>query len=386
MNVFKLSEIIIKSLRGTCDEKAQEKLEEWKSLNTTNKTLIDDIKDFDWLYGELNKYNSFDNKKAWKQFMKANHLPKSKLVNLQQLMRIASIILLFLSIGGVLYFANTMLEQPKQLADLNMQPGKSNAILVVENHTITLTDTVNTILEDKSELIASIKDGQIHYNNDASSVLEMTVEVPIRSEYQFVLSDGTKVWMNSGSKVTFSHPFNENTRGIKAEGEVYLEVTKDTRRPFIVQLPNNNSIEVLGTQFNVKAYPDENIQRAVLVEGSVLWKSSNGKERLMEPGQLLLADSFDSRIEVKAVDVYPYIAWKEGYFAFDDERLEDIMISLSRWYGVTVTYQDEVIKDLHFSMDVKRYEHLDDILKMLEVTEKIYFTINGSEIIISKHN
>ncbi|MBR8534281.1 FecR family protein [Carboxylicivirga sediminis] len=386
MDVFKLSALVVKYLRGNCDAQAQAKVEEWKAIKPANRNFIDDIHDSHLLGEKLKLYNSFDSNKAWGQFVITNKLKRNNTIYMQPLLKVASIIVLLISIGGVLYFLNTMREQPQQLTESSIQPGTSNAVLVVDNQSITLSDTVNVILEDKSELIASISNGQINYNNEVSSLLEMTVKVPIKSEYQFVLSDGTKVWMNAGSKVTFAHPFKGNTRSIKAEGEVYLEVAKDATRPFVVELPNNNSIEVLGTQFNVKAYPEEHLQKTVLVEGSVLWKSNNGKERLMEPGQLLLASNLDNGIEVKVVDVYPYIAWKNGYFAYENERLEDIMTSLSRWYGVTVTYQDEVIKDLHFSMDVKRYEHLNDILKMLEVTEKIYFTINGSEIIINKHN
>ncbi|MBS2210443.1 DUF4974 domain-containing protein [Carboxylicivirga mesophila] len=386
MDVFKLSALIVKYLRGTRDAQAQAKLEEWKTINSANRNFIEDIRDPNLLGEELKVYNSFDSNKAWDQFVITNKLNRNSSIYMQPLLRVASIIVLLISIGGVLYFLNTMREQPQQLTESSIQPGTSNAVLVVDNHSIALSDTVNTVLEDKSELIASISNGQINYNNEVSSLLEMTVKVPIKSEYQFVLSDGTKVWMNAGSTVTFAHPFKGNTRSIKAEGEVYLEVAKDATRPFVVELPNSNSIEVLGTQFNVKAYPDEHLHKTVLVEGSVLWKSNNGTERLMEPGQLLTMNSSDNWIEVKNVDVNQYIAWKEGLFVYEGERLEDIMRSLARWYGVTVTYQDEVIKDLHFSVDVKRYEHLNDILKMLEVTEKIYFTINGSEIIVNKHN
>ena len=383
MNLFKIAKIISRHLSNNTAEEEEMLLKKWILNSEKKQELLNQLKDKENLWHDLKIYKQFDVEKAWSNF-ENNKLSKKRSI-LLPVLKIAAIAILLLSVGVTIFFLNDTTPTPQTIVQQRITPGVSAAFLQVDsNNIVKLSDSVSTEIENNQGLIAKVESGQISYADNIEPV-QMTVEVPLQSEYQFVLSDGTKVWMNAGSKVNFMHPFKANKRQIQAEGEVYLEVAHDKSRPFIVQLPDKREIEVLGTQFNIKAYPDENNLQIVLVEGSILWKSANGRERLLEPNHLLISDNLNEDIEVKKIDVYPYIAWKEGRFVFEGERLEDIMKSLSRWYGVEVTYQTEVIKNLHFSVDVRRYEQLDSILEMLEITEKINFTINGSQIEVIAH-
>ncbi len=386
MNLFELSQLIVKSFKGLSSEDEVKQLKKWQNDDVRHQNFLKQLSNEDKLKDDLHDFNRFDSYRGWEKFTELNGLNTNRLSLLMPFIRIAAILILFVSIGGVIYFLNTMSPAALSSSYSTIRPGNAGAILrVTGEQEVSLNDSVCASVGRGNEIVAQIENGQIAYKDCLSRSIAMTIEVPIKSEYQFVLSDGTKAWMNAGSKLRFEYPFSAECREISVEGEVYLEVTKDANRPFVVNLPGANSIEVLGTQFNVKAYNDELKYQAVLVEGSILWRTNDGTERLMEPGQLLQADVMSNTIEVKDVDVLPYVAWRHGFFVFDGERLEDIMTSLSRWYGVKVIYEDEVIKDLHFSVDVKRYENLNDILTKLEVTEKIYFKVNGSEIIVNKY-
>ena len=384
MNLFKLSQIITKHLRSQASDDEESVLKKWVQDDSKKQEFLKGLKDESSLIRDLIEYNRYDVSRAWNRFEGNSKLEVKKRNLLLPLLKVAAVAILFISIGLAVYILTDVSVTNPKLSH-SITPGVSGAILHVDDQdVIELTDSVTTEVKNNKGLIAKVEAGQLSYGDNVDPV-QMTVEVPLRSEFQFVLSDGTKVWMNAGSKVNFMHPFNGDKREIYAEGEVFLDVEKDKLRPFLVTLPTSNAIEVLGTQFNIKAYPDENIQQTVLVEGSILWRSNNGKERIIEPGQLLQADNSTNQINVNTVDVYPHIAWKEGYFVYEGETLENIMQSLCRWYGVEVDYQEEVIKDLHFSVDVRRYSDLNEILSMLQITEKVYFEINGSNILVSKH-
>ncbi|MCG8579290.1 MAG: FecR domain-containing protein, partial [Bacteroidales bacterium] len=338
----------MKYLRGKNSEDDKTVLNSWLENDIQHRELIEQFKDEERLVSDLKKFNQFDVSKAWVKFENRKNATHKKKYVLGQIVRIAAVAAMILSVGVTIYLLSTIPDKDVTFIGTYIAPGSSNAVLQINGtNAAVLTDSATSDIKKEKELIASVKKGKLSYGKSVDTV-KMAVEVPLRSEYQFVLADGTKVWMNAGSSVEFKYPFASDKREIFAEGEIYLEVTKDAERPFIVHLPTRDAIEVLGTQFNVRAYSDEQIQQAVLVEGSILWRTETGKERILEPDQLLKNDNFNDRIEVENVDVYRYIAWKDGRFVFEGERLEDIMIALSRWYGVEVTYQSEVIKDLHF--------------------------------------
>ncbi len=386
MNLFKLSHILVKHLKGRSTNEDVEMIEKWANSDPKNQSFLTHLNDANALSNELDEYNQFDCKKAWSKFEGQHAQVNKKASFILPLLRIASIIVLFVALGGVIYYINLQFDDHLLAEDTTIEPGGLNAVLhVAGSRAIVLTDTTQAQINEGAELIANVDDGQITYSTHAMEPQQMTIEVPLRSEYQFVLADGTQVMMNAGSKLQFSHPFDSDNRTVSAEGEVYFSVHKDETKPFIVQLPNGNQIQVLGTEFNVNAYPDEINQRVVLAEGSVVWRTQNKMERILEPGQLLSMNVANGEIDVKEVDTYAYLAWKEGRFVYEGEKLGDIMLALSRWYGVSVSYEDEALKNLHFSMDVRRYENLRDILDMLELTEKVRFTINGSDISISMY-
>ena len=195
------------------------------------------------------------------------------------------------------------------------------------------------------------------------------------------LPDGTLVYLNSESTLSYPSRFDNDTRNVTLQGEAYFEVNK-TGHPFTVST-QGMQIEVLGTTFNISAYPGEEYQ-ATLVSGSVKVDTGEGQSLVLKPSQQASLIPGSGNIQVRTVDTAFYTSWVKGKINFKDQRLEDIMRILSRWYNIEVDYSDEALKNLRFGCYVNRYEEIAPFLELLEATENIHVKINGKTIIFYK--
>lgn len=383
MDLFKLSHIIVRHLRNETDEDEKRQLHKWMKLSAENEQFVRDLDDDTKVAEALSQFSKYNSELAWEKFSKQHIQKKNKRAFIQPFLRVAAVAAIILTFGlGIYYF--TVPQKHALLArEVVIEPGKTNAIVhVAEQAPVVVNEHTSTQFTDDKQLMATVEDGHIHYETEVKKSVPMVVEVPVHSEYSFELADGSTVWMNAGSKVSFNHPFAANSREITVEGEVFLSVAKDASRPFIVHLPNDNAVQVLGTEFNIKAYPNSDEQQTVLVEGSILWRTHKGTERILEPGQLLAMHQTSNEIEVRDVDTTPYTAWKSGRFVFDNRELESIMDDLSRWYGCSVVFENESLKTLHFSGDIRRYENLSGILDLIRITGKVDFEVTKNKVIV----
>jgi transmembrane sensor len=274
----------------------------------------------------------------------------------------------------------------------DLQPGNKNkAILILaDNSTIELDSTGAGILSTQGNArITKSNDGQIIYENASASTetLYNILKIPNGGEYQLVLSDGSRVWLNSASTLKYPVNFSGNTRDVELSGEAYFEIAKNKAKPFKVHF-NHSEVEVLGTHFNVNAYDNESMQAVTLLEGSVkVSKAANA--RLIKPGQQATIGQ-TNLIDVQSVNSEDVIAWKNGYFMFADEDIKSIMRKLARWYDFTPEYQGHVEGE-RFAAMISRYRNISEVLKMFESTGTIKFKIipgdasgKGKKIIVIK--
>ncbi|MCU4174654.1 FecR family protein [Carboxylicivirga sp. N1Y90] len=387
MDPKRVIKLILNHLKDALSSSEAIELEEWKSGHEKRSELISDISDEQKLSKELSEFSKVDAEKSWDQLLSRLDVKShSSSIFMMRFVRVAAIFIMLLSVAGAIYLFIPQNNKVLVSDAISVEPGAYNAVLSIEGEDeILLNDTSTAELKRDNKLLASVKHGKLNYASDGKiSSTKMLLIVPEKAEFQLDLSDGTKVWMNAGSMLSFHHPFDANKREVYVEGEVYFEVKPDKTKPFIVDVAGKNAIEVLGTSFNVKAYPEDHVHEAVLVEGSVVWKTAIGRERIMEPQQRLTWNSNTSDVEIENVDSNIYTAWIDGQFVFESTRLEDIMKPVSRWYGVNIEYDAEDIKNMPFSVDVKRYEDLQTILKMLEATQKIKFELKDTELLISR--
>lgn len=206
------------------------------------------------------------------------------------------------------------------------------------------------------------------------------IEVPRGSEYWIILPDGTRVWLNAATELKYPVAFHAKERRVYLKGEAYFEVAPDKNRPFYVET-EEVKIRVLGTVFDVNTHYTRGV-RTVLVEGAVALEWGDQKEIRMKPGELADFDRTTTEVTLKEVDVTSYISWKEGYFVFEDEPLEEIMHTLSLWYDKEFLFVGKRSRTLHFSGHIKRYERIETILSAITDVTGVEFRMNGQIILI----
>jgi len=270
-------------------------------------------------------------------------------------------------------------------------PGGNNAILTLASgKKIILNNAADGVLAKQAGMtIKKTAAGKIIYtvtgdDNDANTpVAYNTIETPIGGQYQVVLADGSLVWLNAGTKLRFPTKFTGSERKVELSGEGYFEVAHNKAMPFKVA-SRMQEITVLGTHFDVSNYADEQDVKTVLLQGSVRITSLTGESSsiLLKPGQLatLVANNFT----VGKTDTTAAVAWKNGLFRFDDEELGSIMRKVSRWYNVTVVYDNDKLKSETFNGVIQRFSNVSDLVKMLEAVGKVNFKIEGNRIRVMK--
>jgi ferric-dicitrate binding protein FerR (iron transport regulator) len=205
-----------------------------------------------------------------------------------------------------------------------------------------------------------------------------TIQTPRGGQYQVILPDGTKVWLNAASSLAYPTAFTGADRAVKLNGEAYFEVADNKDKPFKV-MAGNMEINVLGTHFNVMAYEDENAIKTTLLEGSV--KVTNGKiSHLLKPGQEGRVDRQSGAFRLLEADANEAVAWKNGVFQFGGASIESVMREIVRWYDVDVEYQGRTNE--HFRGTISRSVNASEVFKMLELTGAVHFTIDKKKIIV----
>ncbi len=280
----------------------------------------------------------------------------------------------------VYYRANT--EQKVNVAVQKIVPGQYNAVLEMADGATYQLGEQQYSLQEKTGNQIKVDSTLLSYLpvNKRSDVLQDIVynklSVPKGGEYRIELEDGTKVWINSASRLRYPVVFSSNSREVYLEGEAYFEVQRDVDRPFIVH-SGEQKVTVLGTSFGISCYASEANDYTTLVSGKVKVDFERGKQSFMlEPG-MQVAYNKESGIAIeKKVDVAEFVAWKNGKYIFNQKRLEDILSTLSRWYDFEVFYRNEDVKEVLFSGELRRFDDFSYLLRLIERTSDVKFVID----------
>ena len=369
-----------KYLAGNCSEKEQAELENYQDSLELQEQRWDvrtmgnseEIKqaiqeDLNYSIQEHSKYRIF-RIRAWQS---------------------AAAAILILLIAGIYYYQSSpepvlvKTEIPRFKNDI--LPGNNKAILTLDDGSkIDLDDAKTGILASESNIdIKKTGTGQLEYTAGTQSVKTVKYNIlstPMGGEYQLVLPDGSKVWLNSGSTLRFPTAFIGSERIVELKGEAYFDIAKNPKMPFLVRTNNAMDIKVLGTQFNVMAYDDEKNINTTLIEGSVEVLKGSGTT-MLKPGQEAILNRGSGNIKVAQADLEQAIAWKNGYFIFYNENIESIMRKVSRWYNVDIVYQGN-LNNKDFVGTISRNKNVSELLKMLELTGAIHFSIDGRRITV----
>lgn len=366
-------ELLLKYHRGqaTAEEKAM--LENW--LHHFNAEIEHGLSDEQLLLAH---------QQSWA--MVKQHTTIKPSIPLWKKLTVAATILI--CIGLAFYFHPVVQRAPiyQTVKTYPITPGGSKAFLTLSNgKKISLTDATNGKLAEQSGIqITKTANGMLVYQvidkpgQPGRSPAYNTIETPKGGEYQLVLPDGSKVWLNSASSLTFPASFTGlAARKVELTGEAYFEITKNRISPFIVKSAKQE-VKVLGTHFNINAYVDEQTTTTTLLEGSVNVINLSKTENItLKPGQRSTLNN--SRINIDETDPEEAIAWKNGLFVFNDENIKNIMKKIARWYNVEITFKGNM-DHISFVGNYTRNKNLENLLENIELTEKVHFKIEGRRI------
>jgi transmembrane sensor len=313
----------------------------------------------------------------------------------------AAAVLLLVAIGGWFYSADKSAGlSSRDLVKNDISAGKNRATLTLGNgKRIVLAGTINGELAKESGVsITKTADGKVIYKviatneNDVfhkgmgtaanGKITYNTLSTAKGETYQVILPDGTKVWLNAASSLTYPASLNvDGARKVKLEGEAYFEVAKLYGKiPFVVN-SKGQDVTVLGTHFNIDSYADEKTTRTTLLEGAVKVSSFIGSNVVLKPGEQ--ADLLDNEIKVMSVDTDEMVAWKNGYFKFVDEDMQSIMRKIARWYNVDISYSGDIPNEV-FSGRISRSKSISQVLKMIESANSVHFKVEGRRVTVIK--
>ncbi len=303
----------------------------------------------------------------------------------------AAIILIALSVGINYQFSKVKINQQQIIAN-EIHPGGNKAYLTLsDGERISLTDAENGDLAKQSGItITKTVEGQLIYSTEPTENSELikynNISTPRGGQFKVVLPDGSTVWLNSESSLTYPTTFSSlDKRRVELEGEAYFEIAHNKKKPFIVHTISSSNgmsqdVEVLGTHFNINGYENEAVIKTTLLEGSIRVLVEQSKQSfLLKPGQQSKLSNKELLIELADID--SELAWKNGDFIFNNESLSSIMKKIERWYDVEVVYQTK-ITDRKFTGAVSRSKNLSAVLQIMELTGKITFKIEGRRVII----
>lgn len=320
-----IHQLIVRLLSGEADTHEKKIISDWINLSADNKKLFNDIREIWLTSGSEKNADNYQLEKAINKFreqVKQANQHQAKKINFIPLLRYVAVVVLILSLPLTYYFGK------KQ---------QTNQSVV----------TISCAFGDKSNI---------------------------------TLPDSTKVMLNSGSKLTFNPDFKNNGRNVVLEGEAFFSVSNDIENPFRVKAADIE-IMVLGTQFNVKAYPEDNTISTTLVEGSIDILANN-KRTLIKPNQMLVYNKTSlKRTIYELTDSSSEIGWKDGRLIFRNESLEEMAVKLERWFDVDIVFADEQVKTRRFTGILER-ESILEVISYFDISKLVECKIQGNKVII----
>ena len=375
-----IASLILKEKLGIISEIERQELKQWLQESPDHQDIYVHLCGKN-LSKELRRYRHIDAFQGLKNYR--NRYSQKKKIWYTRWYWSAAIAILLVGISLLFLGREGKMDGNK----LEIVSGNAKAVLVLNNG-----EVIDLSEKNKSEIIVteelSVRNTgkQLSYTVATVAGQEPKEEynelvIPRGGEFVLVLADGTKVWLNSQTKIKYPVAFNVTVRKVFLEGEAYFEVVKNLECPFHVCMKNGVDVEVLGTSFNVRAYSDENIVETVLEEGKVKM-SKDGETVILDPGVKAKYLS-GGTIQVDEVDTELYTAWRTGQYIFMNEKVENILKHLERWYNIEVFYKSEKVKSILFSGDVKKYDDINILLDAMEAAGGVYFERCGRTLIVS---
>ena len=380
-----IARLIFLHIQGMTDNVQEKELNEWRSVSPRHEELFQRMLSSEYVEKSISRFVKTEEEKerGWRQLQQKARSGRS--VRKIKWFPYAAAIVLILSVGGVFYFSGDKKQaEILPVAKYEVQLPGSRAVLILPDGR--KVDLENEVLRSdlaQSDSLLLISTRSLKYRDiDSPDTTEVfhTLEIPRGGEYLLTLSDGTMIYLNSESTLSFPVKFQGKERKVYLTGEAYFKVAKNTEHPFVVTA---GELEVLvtGTTFGVRAYKDEKDIQTTLESGQVTVKVE-GKSVKLVPNKQVLFNKSTMGLEVRDVDVDLYLAWADGRLVYDNCPLEKILTDLGRWYNIDVFYSRDELRSYQFSLNMKKHEEFTQVLELIGKTGEVQFEIKDNTVIV----
>ncbi|HEY1167102.1 MAG TPA: FecR domain-containing protein, partial [Chitinophaga sp.] len=389
---FHISSLLTRKLYNTLTASEEAELEAWLDKSAGNREILDKLMNENIRKQDIEQLQEFDTESALKRVRARIDRPgtSGKTIWMRYIRRAAvAAIVIALSVSFWIYKSKSPVAPPTyQAKRMEIAPGGNKAMLTLADGTKIDLQSAQSghIAHQAGAIVSKQAEGKIDYQGtDAAAGQSGTVAalntlwVPKGGQYELTLPDGTRVWLNAASSLTFPVAFTGKERQVRLSGEAYFEVAKHAGKPFLVNIDGKQTVEVLGTHFNIKAYSDDPDIRTTLLEGSVKVSSTNN-HAVIKPGQMAVND-LKAPLSVRNADLDEVMGWKNGLFVFNDQPMKDVLRIVARWYDVEVEYQTDVSQKKLRGI-VSKYKSIRELLDNITITSGIHYKIAGRRVII----
>ncbi len=377
-----IARLILANQHKDATPEQREALRKWIAESDENRHFYEQLTDKCYSEQSFQEFISFDSSGAWKK-VREKLAKKPKTIYRRLWPYVAAIVLIFGVAGIWRYSYHLPSPSETQIGHEEILSGSSKACLIIhEGKSINLVKGENEMVEN-IEGEHFVNDGNtIDYSSSPDRAGKVhTLQVPRGGEYQLILSDGTRVWLNAESEISYPTHFNGAERRVELTGEAYFEVAKDASRPFYVKA-GGMEVKVLGTFFNVHAYPNE-IVRTTLIEGQVEVGYNGGRQKI-RPGEQVAISA--GNLSVSQVNVNNYMGWRERRIICVDKLLPEVFRDLERWYDIEVLIADEEVRNIYLTANLPRYENMDKIIEIIEYAACVKIARKGRSLTVTSEN
>lgn len=386
MEFDRLKKIIVKDILGSASGEERRLLDEWRNQSEEHQRLYEKLVSGSFLEKAVSDNNKALRRREWKRLEARIVRRRGRSVRLIRFRVVAAVCILALGIGAVGLWSNSRQDRSGSPLAGSIQIGSPKAI-------VELAGGQQFLFNKDTTLRLEAQGIQLVSSRDTLDIIQPViagergeeynvVRIPHGGEYITRLPDGSVVHLNAGSELKVPVHFGTESREVWLRGEGFFEVVHRENLIFTVHT-DKADISVLGTEFDVRAYTDEKEVVTTLVQGAVGVSSGRTYDRLKPGEQARIAGKGDVR--VAEVDIYPFIAWKNGRMVFENERLEKIMAELQRWYDFELFYADPDVKEMHFTIDILKYEEISKVLNLMERVNKVKFTQKGRTVVVNSY-
>ncbi len=376
---IELAEQITKYLKGKLSPEEEVELKKRLHAHPEGEQLLARVRDERSIAAKKEMYASFSADKSWERIRKVTGKKSSGMM--YRMFWWAAVFALPLAVAASILLVNKSKQEdrPQYIVDAYFESNKT--MLELPGGKCIALDTVKNVTKELNDFGVTLAEGQGLDYSGLDSVMDAKVEyhkvvVPRGGEYNLKLADGTNVWMFAESEIRFPTRFEGNKREVYLSGEAYFEVHHDPVHPFYVKTKSLD-VKVLGTSFNVKAYNNMEVVETSLVEGLV-----SVKDNVLRPNMQAVFHKNTGDFSYRKINGESYRLRKERVFVFDEERLDDILQEMARWYDFEIFYQNPEMADKRFGFKLEKYEHVDTLLDILELTGEVRFTMKGKTLTV----